>query len=412
VSLAARRDRALREKLLADPAVQRAIHRVDELTSGYGYFQRRRLLTGGIRLTRSMYPSLADTLAECKAILGVDVPVEVYVKNDPFMGASCARAPNGLLSIMLTSSLLQGFSPAELRFVIGHELGHARFDHFAIPMPITATIRDMAGRLVSRPLALEMFVWCRAAEISADRAGLLCARDPEAAAQSFFKLASGLTDGSVVSVLDTFAAQVEALAATPETRERPRDDDDTLDCFCTHPYGSVRVRALVAFSRSALYQRAIGAQVTGDAIGDDQLSAIVERDLDLMEPSYLEEKTAHSEELRRLLFEAGVCVAAANGEIEESELDALRTLLGATAMLGEIEVDAIRATINERIARVRESSPFAERAQLIQHLTIVAAADGQVDDSEFAEMRRIAVALEIDPMVIEQTLSAAAAPMD
>ena len=410
--LEARRDLALRTKLLDDPAVKRAIHRVDELTSGYGYFQRRRLLTGGIRLTRSMYPSLAETLAECKSILGVESPVEVYVKNDPFMGASCAKAPSGLLSIMLTSSLLQAFNPAELRFVIGHELGHARFDHFAIPMPITATIRDMAGRLVSRPMALEMFVWCRAAEISADRAGLLCSRDPEAAAQSFFKLASGLSDGPVATDLDAFAAQVEALAATPEARERPRDDDDTLDCFCTHPYGSVRVRALVAFAKSALYQRATGSAVDAAAISDDDLAAIVERDLDLMEPSYLEEKTAHSEELRRLLFEAGVCVAAANGEIEETELDALRTLLGATAMLGSIDSDAIRSQIDDRLAKVREASPLAERAQLVQHLTIVAAADGQVCDEEFAEMRRIAVALDVDPMVIEQTLAAAAAPMD
>ena len=412
VRLEARRDLALRARLLDDPAVQRAIHRVDELTSGYGYFQRRRLLTGGIRLTRSMYPSLAETLGECKAILGIEAPVEIYVKNDPFMGASCARAPSGLLSIMLTSRLLEAFTPAELRFVIGHELGHARFDHFAIPMPITATIRDMAGRLVSRPLALEMFVWCRAAEISADRAGLLCSRDPEAAAHSFFKLASGLSAGPVSSDLQAFAAQVEALAATPEARAQPRDDDDTLDCFCTHPYGSVRVRALVAFARSAKYRQAIGESLPSDAIGDDELAAIVERDLDLMEPSYLEETSAHSEELRRLLFESGVCVAAANGEIESAELDALRTLLGPTAMLGEIDPAAIRERIDERLARVRETSPLAERAQLVQHLTIVAAADGQVCEAELYEMQRIAAALDVDPLVIEQTLAAAAAPMD
>lgn len=92
-------------------------------------------------------------------------------------------------------------------------------------------------------------------------------------------------------------------------------------------------------------------------------------------------RDAHSEQLRRLLFEAGVCVAAANGEIEKSEIEALRTLLGATAMLGEIDPAAIRGAIDERLARVRESSPLAERAQLVQHLTIVAGADGQVGDA-------------------------------
>ena len=408
----ARRDRSLCERLLADPSVRRAIQRIDELTSGYGYYQRRRLLTGAIRLTRGMYPELADTLTDCKRILGVEQPVEIYVKADPLMGASCARTPNGMLAIALTSRLLETFTQSELRFVLGHELGHARFGHFDIPMPITATVRDAAGRLVSRPLALEMFVWCRAAELTADRAGLLCSRDPEAAAQSFFKLASGLARGPVTADLDAYASQVEALIATPEARARPRDDDDTLDCFSTHPYGAVRVRALVAFARSAAYRQAVGHAAPGEAISDDDLEAVVERDLDLMEPSYLEEKTARSEELRRLLFEAGVCVAAANGAIDESELDALRALLGASALLGTVEPEAVRAGLEGKLQRAREAAPLAERAQLVQHLTIVAAADGVVCDAEFAEMRRIAGALGVDPVVIEQTLSAAASPMD
>ena len=411
-AICARRDRALRERLLADSSVTRAIKRIDELTSGYGYYQRRRLLTGAIRLTRNMYPELAETLAECKNILGVDQPVEMYVRADAHMGASCARTPSGMFAIALTSRLLEAFNQSELRFVLGHELGHARFGHFDIPMPITATIRDAAGRLVSRPLALEMFVWCRAAEITADRAGLLCSRDPQAAAQSFFKLASGLSDGRVTADLDAYASQIEALVATPEARSRPRDDDDTLDCFSTHPYGAVRVRALVAFSRSAAYRQAIGHSSPGQAISDEDLEAIVERDLDLMEPSYLEEKTARSEELRRLLFDAGICVADANGEIEEAELDALRALLGSSALLGKPDPQAIREKLPERLAQLRDSATFAERAQLVQHLTIIAAADGQVCDAEFAEMRRVADALGVDPMVIEQTLSASAAPMD
>src|SRR6185369_14823257 len=50
------------------------------------------------------------------------------------------------------------------------ELGHAVLDHFAIPMPNTATFEDVGGRLVDRPTQLKLYIWCRAAELSADRA--------------------------------------------------------------------------------------------------------------------------------------------------------------------------------------------------------------------------------------------------
>ena len=75
--------------------------------------------------------------------------------------------------IVLSSRLLEAFSPEELRFVIGHELGHMVFDHFGIPMPHTAKVEDLAGPLVSRANALRLYVWCRSAEISGIGASLV-----------------------------------------------------------------------------------------------------------------------------------------------------------------------------------------------------------------------------------------------
>ena len=45
-------------------------------------------------------------------------------------------------------------------------------------------------------------------------------------------------------VVEAFASQVESLASAPSAAHEVRDDDDTLDCFSTHPYTPVRVRAL------------------------------------------------------------------------------------------------------------------------------------------------------------------------
>lgn len=413
VSLAAiqsRHDRTLRADLAEKREVQRAVARVEELSSGYGFVGRRQLLSGALRLTRSMSPEVADALLACREVLGYDGPVEMYVRPDPLLNAYCMKLAAGPVVIVLSSRLLEVFTPMELRFVIGHELGHAAFQHFAIPMPSTATVEDMAGILVSRETRLRLFLWCRAAELSADRAGLICAPDPEAAATGFFKLASGLSSPRVRADLEAYATQVDSLASAPGARLKPRDDDDTLDCFSTHPYSPLRVRAVVAFSRSRVYAEATGRPTAG-TLSDDELESVVSADFGLMEPSYLEEKSAEADLMRRALHRAGVCVAAANGEIAPSEQEALAALLGKEQLFGGLDPQKARTELDALVPDVLKVS-FARRAQLVQHLTIVAAADGQVEPAELAEMHRIAGAFQVSPFVVEQTLSASARPLD
>lgn len=408
--LQCRRDKQLRAELVAERDVQFALKKVEELSSGWGFATRRSLLTGALRLTRNMAPEVADSLAHCRQVLGFTHPVEVYVRPEPVFNAAAIRNPGGGPHIIVISSrLLEVFTPEELRFVIGHELGHMTFDHFGIPMPGTAAVEDMAGTICSRHNALKLYLWCRSAEISADRVGLVCGGDPAAAASGFFKLASGLSSPRITADLDAYATQVASLASAPEARSKPRNDDDTLDCFSTHPYSPLRVRAVVAFSKSRTYRWLTGQGQ--DGLSDEDVDAIVERDLELMDPGYLEEKNEESKLMRRLLYCAGVSVAAANGKIEDSEVKALRTLLGTDETYGPINVEAARKELEEKIDQAGGVS-FPRRAQLVGHLTIVAAADGHVDAHELGEMGRIAHRLGVDPSVIEQTLQGSAHPMD
>jgi len=408
-ALRTRREKSLAAELAAESDVNYALKKVDERHGGYGYFGRRSLLTGALRLTRSMAPEIAETLAHCRDVLGYERKVEVYVRADAEFQASAMRCDGSPDIITVSSRVLEVFAPDELRFVIGHELGHLVFDHFRIPMPAVAKIEDMAGPMVTRRNALRLYLWARAAEHSADRAGLVCAGDPEAAARGFFKLASGLSSSRVTADLDAYSRQVESLASAPEARQKPRDDDDTLDCFSTHPYSPLRVRAVVAYSRSDQYKA-----LTGFGPGDIALSEveeIVERDLALMEPSYLEEKSEDAKSLKRLLYCAAVSVAAADGNVHEAEIKAVRRLVGQEEMWAGVDVEAAKKELEEKLT-LALTQPMARRAQLVQHLTIVAAADGVVTPEEMGEMGRIATRLEVGPTVIEQTLAASAHPLD
>jgi tellurite resistance protein len=405
-----RRDRALRDELVEDWGVKHALKKIDKLTSGYGLRTRRNLLTGALRLTKSIAPDAYRSLAMCREVLGYDRPVELYVKPDPMVQAFCARSVSGPIIIGVSSRLLETFSDAELRFVLGHELGHAVFDHFAIPMPVTATLEDVGGKFVSRPVSLKLYLWCRAAEVTADRAGVVCAGAVDPAAHALLKIASGLGSNVIKPDLDAFASQIDALHAAPAACADERNEEGVLDCFDTHPYSPLRVRALLAFGRSQAFERSTGKAVQG--IDGEELERIVEHDLSVMEPSYLEDRGETPELMRRVLFCAGVCVAAANGEIAPTELRALRALLGAKNVDIPDNLDAIRKELDEKLAEAKDKVPFAGRAQIVQHATIIAAADGVVEESELVELTKLSQALGVDPQVIDHTLAGAAAPMD
>jgi len=412
-TLQVKREKVLADELAERKDVKKAVAKIQELWSGRGFGPRRELMTSSLRLTRSMSPEIADSVQQCREAMGFQRPIELYIRPDAMFNAYCMKNTSGPLVIVLTSRLVECFTPAELKFVIGHELGHALFDHFRLPMPALTLVEPGCVPLVPRPVALQLYGWARAAELSADRVGLVCAQDSDAAASGFFKLASGTSSPRIKPDLAAYAAQVDGLASVPLARDKEYDPSrDDLDCFSTHPYSPVRVKAIYSFWNSELYARSVGRGAA--KISDDALEAMISKDMSLMEPGYLEEKNEQSSLMRRLLFSAGAVIAAANGVIEDSEIEALGTLLGADEvdnLRGRVEI--ARKDLDGRVKDVMEANiPLVRRGQLIQHLTIIAGADGNVDDLELEELRRMCDKLGVDFSVVGHTLAAAATPID
>ena len=189
--------------------------------------------------------------------------------------------------MIFSSSLLEEFNADELKFVMGHELGHHVYDHHAIPIGYL-----LRGRERPDPkLALDLFAWSRYAEISADRAGAHCAQNIDAVARSLFKLSSGLTSRVVQFSLDDFVAQVDDMQIG--------DDESGVgssmsDWFSTHPFSPLRVKALKLFERSELYTKQKGA------ISSSDMEVAVQSVPSLMEPSYLDAKTDTAVAMSRL----------------------------------------------------------------------------------------------------------------
>lgn len=381
-------DQALYNKLIAHPDVVRVNDLIARHEAEGPTGIRRNLLSTSVRLTRNMAPGIAAMADECVERLGVQLPLELFVYSSPQFNAACFKPENDRLYVMFSSSLLEGFSESELKFVMGHELGHHVYDHHAVPIGYL-----LRGETRPDPkLALELFTWSRYAELSADRAGAHCAQDMDAVAKALFKLSSGLTSKIVQFSLDDFVAQVDDMMVDDQ---EPGKGAPQSDWFSTHPFSPLRVKALKLFEESQLY---------GGEMSREDLEVGVQSVLSLMEPSYLEAKTDTAEAMRRLLFAGLIAVADAEAGISEEELDIFKQYFGKYAFKDTLDLEKTKATVERRSREVYQRASKTQAMQVLRDLCVMAQANGGVLPSERLVLESIAKELHIPSTFICQTI--------
>ena len=393
-ALRAQGERELADKIRADRGVKKAIEKAAEQAKEGG--ARRQLLATAMRLTPEMAPGVAAMMDGAKAALNIDDPIETYVYPSPTFNAAAVRPEDGRLFVMYSSSLLESFTDDELRFVIGHELGHHMFRHHDIP---TGLLLHPKSRI--RPgLALQLFAWKRYAEVSCDRTGVVAAGGLEPAASALFKLASGLTGGVVKVHIEEFLKQLGDLQEEASRLEKA-DAPARSDWFSTHPFSPLRLRAAELFVRSELSPTRVESPMSVN-----QLEAEVHELMTLMDPSYLQSKTDVAEAMRRLLFAGGILIASAGGEASKPELEALEDLLGPGSVPSDVNLDAVRSALPQRVDEVVNIVPRLRRVQIVRDLCVVASGDGVISPPEREVIDDISQKIGVDQTEVERFVDA------
>ena len=349
---------------------------------------RRRLLATSVRLSKTMAKDINVMADECIEKLGVELPLELYVYSSPQFNAACFKPEEDRLFVMFSSSLLEAFDSQELRFVMGHELGHHVYRHHDIPIGYL-----LRGQHPDPKLALELFAWSRYAEISADRAGAYCAQDINAVARSLFKLASGLSSKVIKFSLDDFIAQVDEMQV--EDAE-PGQGAPQEDWFSTHPFSPLRVKALDLFERSKMSGH-------GD-MADAELEVGVQSLMSLMEPSYLEGKTDVGETMRRLLFAGAIAVADASHNISKKEIEVFEKFFGRYSFNGKLNIEKLKQQLPQRIEETKQLASHTQCMQVLRDLCVIAMADNKTSSAERTILDEIANGLGVPVAFITQTL--------
>ena len=388
-SIRSRNDRELFERIKKDPTVERINEAIAKREEEGHAGLRRRLLATSVRLSRRMAEPIHEIADRCGKDLGLDLPLELYVYPETSFNAACFKPEEGRLFVIFSSGLLENFGEGELKFVIGHELGHHIFCHLEIPIGFV-----LRGKTPPPPqLALELFAWSRYAEISADRAGAYCAKDLNSVARALFKLASGLTGEIVEFSLDDFLAQVDDMQVVDT---EPGQGAPQEDWFSTHPFSPLRVKALELFHRSELVEKG-GMSV--DSFEDE-----IQNLMGLMEPSYIEGRTHAAEIMRRLLFAGAVAVAQADGEISAEEIEVFDQFLGKGAFSSQIDVENLVAELDERVQQARDATTTPQRMQVLRDICVVARANGRVGSREKAVLEQISKGLGVSSTFVSHCI--------
>jgi Zn-dependent protease with chaperone function len=191
----------------------------------------------------------------------LDMPemYDLYVTQYPFSNAAAIGTKQPI--IVLNSGALTLFDDAELRTVLGHELGHILSDHVlyttalilllelgtGVRLPLVAGIPLIAVRSA-------LLEWSRAAELTCDRAATLANRDPLVTCRMLMAAAAGIRSEKLD--LDAFLRQAADYA----------DWDSSFDKLTrflnemsrTHPFSVRRVAQIQAWVQSGEFDRIMG----------------------------------------------------------------------------------------------------------------------------------------------------------
>ena len=170
-------------------------------------------------------------------------PIEVYLVRKEQMNAYTFGLSDPKALVIYTP-MISVMSPAELKFVIGHEMGHVALGHTWL----NTVVGGMAGIPAPFGAAVILYAafrwWNRMCEFSADRAGLLACGDLNLAVTALVKLAAPNIRNQqeferALAVLD---------AQDDQMRNR------LMEVFRSHPMLIRRIEKLQEYARTEEYR--------------------------------------------------------------------------------------------------------------------------------------------------------------
>jgi Zn-dependent protease with chaperone function len=241
-------DYSLRQKINSVPGVFQLFKAITNYIVPYN---RQMLNMQCVAVGPKQYPKIYAIGEECAKRLGIGVP-QIFVKYDVNMNAFAYASEDATPVIVVTSAIVENMTEGELKTVIGHECGHIHNNHTIYNIAagiVTGTITEGLNLIpglqqlmavISLGAKWMLLNWSRCAEITCDRAGLICADSLDDAIRAEAKLGFGGVKALENINIDEYIKQVEQVQGTPVR---------FLELEYTHPLTPKRILAFKVFNQ-------------------------------------------------------------------------------------------------------------------------------------------------------------------
>ena len=331
----------------------------------------RNMLEGNsFKVDANISPKLHGIFYDVKSKLGFEEDVDFYVTSDAQLNAYAVsrNEENEPHIININSSLLNLMSDEELRFIIGHEMGHLitkNADLLKLIYFIFPGNSDM-------PMLLQhkIRLWKQLSELTADRYGYMVCPNVPTCVSAFFKLASGVD-------LQRVDLNIEAFIADNDKRLEYFKNDKGIN-LASHPVNLIRIKAIQLFSQSKAFNVGYGFmedEQLGEAM--HELTSILEK----IKESELDLYFTH------FIAAAGVILSGSDENYNEKEIEAILQELSEFIIFPKffldniIEGGKVMEIFNDSLQRILSVSP-GSRESLLYYLARIALSDKKIAESE------------------------------
>jgi Zn-dependent protease with chaperone function len=251
----------------ADSTVQRLLRRVglegsvEAIINAYLRVAFGTFLHDSVQVSPRQFPEIYDLLTECADRLSIPVPRLLIGPGQSGMEMNAYTfGTDEHCFIHVSSFLALQLAPEELRFVLGHECGHIQNQHVTYLTLAYLLHYQLFTKFWKEPdlykfpmlaTKVPLATWQRRAEVTADRAGAICAQDTEVGCRALIKLRLGFASLAKDIDVDAYLAQGDDLRKSGFV---VRGQELTY----SHPLVIKRIKMLRLFSQSDLFYACSG----------------------------------------------------------------------------------------------------------------------------------------------------------
>lgn len=322
------------------------------------------------KVTEKMSPKLYHIFHDVKNKLNYKKNIDFYITNSAELNAfALTRSDDKDTDIInINSALISMFDDDELRFVVGHEIGHLITRYSRVVRLINFIFPD--PEKVPLILAHRIELWQKVSELTADRFGFIASPKVEKCVSGFFKMASGLSTDRIDFDYKAYLI----------------DNEKILEYFTqnrnmfTHPVNPLRIKAIKLFSESSLYEDFKNEKEFNT---DQVLNAEMDKLIDMLQTISTSPMDAFR---KQFLASAGLIMANIDKNINDDEYESiLESLSNYTVFpheyLSEICNTSTEEVFKSSISNIIQQNP-AERFQLLQYMANIAMSDNSIFNKE------------------------------